>query len=74
MAPISNEDRFSKLQCGRCTKPLSARHTKAGHAGATYWVCGECDDELRARGGQDRKAVWDCPTAAVGGSGFKCWF
>ncbi len=43
--PISEEDRFSKLHCGRCRKPLSesARHHKALNKGATYWVCGECD-------------------------------
>jgi hypothetical protein len=40
--------------------------------GATYWVCGTCDEELRACGGLDRKAVWDCPTAAEGKRGCKC--
>ncbi len=32
-----------------------------------------CAVELPACGGQDSKGVWDCPTAAEGGSGCKCW-
>ncbi len=75
VAPISEEDRFSKLHCGRCIKPLSesasTHHSKAFNEGATYWVCGMCDEELRARGGQDSNA-WRCQTAREGNSGGKC--
>jgi hypothetical protein len=71
----SEADSFSKLHCGRCVKPLSesasTHHSKAVNEGATYWVCGVCDEKLRACG-QDRKAVSHCPTAAEGGSGCKC--
>ncbi len=73
---ISEEDRSSKLHCGCCRKPLSALTFKAANKGATYWVCGACDQELRARracGGQDSKDVWKCPTAAKGDSGCVCW-
>jgi hypothetical protein len=72
--PVSEEYRFSKFHCGRCMKPLSEsiKDAKALNKGATYWVCGVCDEELRACGGLDRKAVWKCPTAAEGGSGCKC--
>ncbi len=74
--PISEADRFSKLHCGRCMKPLSespiTHLSKALNKDAWYWVCGIYDEELRARGGQDSKAVWDCPTARDGGQGCKC--
>ncbi len=73
--PISEGNRFSKLHCGRCMKPLSegasTRHAKAVNEGATYWVYWKCDEELRARGGQDSKA-WRCPTALDGNSGCLC--
>jgi hypothetical protein len=72
--PISEAHRFCKLHCSRCMKPLSetAHNSKALNKDALYWVCSICDKELRARGGQDSKVVWDCPTAAEGGSGCKC--
>jgi hypothetical protein len=74
--PISEADRFNNLHCGRCMKPLAEipvqAHSKAVNECATYWVCWAYDEELRARRGQDSKAVWDCPTAAEGGSGCKC--
>jgi hypothetical protein len=68
---VSVEDRFSKLRCGCCMKPLSesTQQAKAVNKGATYWVCGVCAKELRA----DSKDVWDCPTAAEGKSGCLCW-
>jgi hypothetical protein len=71
--PVSEKDRFSKLHCGRCMKPLSdsSRH-KALNKSAWYKVCSECDEELRARGGLDSMEVWKCPTTAEGGSGCKC--
>jgi hypothetical protein len=53
-------------------KPLSENHSKAVNKGATYWVCGVWDEELRACGGQDSKALWKCPTAREGGDGCKC--
>jgi hypothetical protein len=71
---VSEEERFSKLHCGCCRKPLSESHNhKAVEKGATYWVCGECDKELSACGGLDRQAEWKCPTAADGGSDCLCW-
>ncbi len=72
--PVSEEDCFSKPHCGRCRKPLSesARKHKALDKSAWYKVCIECNKELRACGGQDSKEVWDCLTAAVGGSGCLC--
>ncbi len=33
---------------------------------------GMCDEELRARGGQDSTEVWKCPTTAEGESGCMC--
>jgi hypothetical protein len=69
---VSKEERFSKLHCGRCRKPLSQCNFKAVNKGATYWVCCVCSEELRASGGQDSTVVWDCPTAAKGKGGCKC--
>ncbi len=71
---VTKEDRFSEPHCGCCMKPLSeSAHYKAVNKGATFWVCSECDVELRARGGQDSTEVWRCPTAAEGDSGCLCW-
>jgi hypothetical protein len=40
-APVSTAERFVKLHCGCCMKPLLENHFKAVNKGATYWVCGE---------------------------------
>ncbi len=76
--PISVAERFSKLHCGRCLKPLAALRLKAENKGATYWVCGDCDKKLRRRaaaGQRDSTEVWSCPSAAEGEteSGCLCW-
>jgi hypothetical protein len=72
--PISEKDRFKKLHCGRCMKPLSesAHNSKEVNEGATYWVCSVCVKKLQARGGQDSNSVWDCPTARDGDQGGAC--
>jgi hypothetical protein len=72
---ISEEDRFSKLHCGRCMKELSGKHRhKALNKGATYRICMVCYFELRAE--QDEEA-WTrppaCPSAAEGDSDCLCW-
>jgi hypothetical protein len=52
---------------------MPARSYKAAIAGAMYWVCGECDQGLRARKPlSDSKAEWDCPTAREGGEDCTC--
>jgi hypothetical protein len=70
---VSEEERFSKLHCGCCMKPLPESRHKAVNEGATHWVCSKCDQELRARGEQDITEVWKCPSAAKGKSGCLCW-
>jgi hypothetical protein len=71
---VSKEERFSVRHCSRCMKRLSpASNYKAVNAGATYWVCGECDQGLRARRSlSESKAEWDCPTAREGGDDCTC--
>jgi hypothetical protein len=72
--PISEANRFSKFHCGRCMKPLS-EHPSLQSAQQGRQIL----DLRRMRRGAARvrragqRAVWDCPTAAEGGSGCKCW-
>ncbi len=70
---VSEEDRFSKLHCGRCMKELfdSKHKHKALNKGATYRICMDCYFEQRGSGEQDSK-VWECPSAAEGKSDCLC--
>jgi hypothetical protein len=71
--PVSEEERFSKPHCGRCLRPVpESRNHKELNKDAWSWICNVCNEELRACGRQDRKAVWDCPTAAEGLRGCMC--
>ncbi len=57
----------------RSSASKQGTNSKALNKGATYWVCAICAKELRARGGRESKAVWDCPTAAKSDKdGCKC--
>jgi hypothetical protein len=65
--PISEEERFSKLHCGRCMKPLppaSSYNKKALNKDAWYKVCTKCFAELHAE--EAWKCPPACPTAAKG--------
>ncbi len=65
--PVSMAERFSKIHCGRCIKPLpEKKNRKALNKGGWFWVC------HIACSGMGSTDEWKCPTAADGERGCKC--